>query len=1218
MLFDTGATNTVVASAFARAARLHLKPLLSPRSLRLANGATAAILGTCDVPMYLQLMLQEENGQLVNWDRYWTLQEVAVADLGDEPARSMFVGWRDWKFNPRDGAPVAPLANLAFMMMAGAQVFNSPRVPMRKNLESTRVVFTQEEELSVAVEEDTPSDASLREDIEARIEASQRGTPWADALVRLLLENKKVLGPLISEECTQVIDFTVTGDPIPCSFKVKLPRHVSAEAVQNGLSEWVSRGFMESVPWSTRAYGFVIITPKRDGSFRITINPSGVNKATARVSPDGGFMPDNLVNEVQRLGRPLSVAMSLDLADAFMTLKLGPTAQELSVFTSPFGKYRMRHAFFGWHSFPSVFQTVIMEHVVLPTLDECGGVEMLAWIDDIVLAAKEVWTLLDAFKVFLAKLLAMGGRLKLAKSQFFVTVVNWCGMQIDFKTNNWRIDPERVEALARTPVPRDAEALKHIISVLRYYYFGVTNQVKQRERIARLAALADTPRVDIESALRENNKDLMRVLDAALKEVMAGKWLLVYDATKPVWVWTDASSECGFAIVAAQWDTVTGALLPISYFSKGWETSQWLGWTPQVKEMYAARVAMTKVMPTAFPYAMKVYLLLDNKNIASNAASEDRRILRWQAEIRDTGCVELGWTPGEYNTIADFGSRSVTPSGEGMSADEAFDARIYAILSPVEEKEGLQVAAETVVPGHLPMDSTVAKIAAAQQAASEEERAGWRRSRNYSTVTLGGQVLHLLERRLIVPSGALELKGVLLRLAHDDDSHYSGADRTVLQLKRQARVYWEGMDTDVAKYIASCFKCQFAKAPHHEAKNVGTLVPTIPPYVYHTGYADLKGPMPSDTGYLLVLVEGISKAVRIRYVPRNTAGEVTEELEEAFGSWGTYPKVLRTDGGPPFNSVELAAWAKGRGITTVLGVAEHHQGQGTVETKMRGLATAIIATLGGKAPTGWFKDPRMLMRLEQVINSTYTSAHGGCPGWVLTGREPRTLLSATTSDVYDATEVLGIPGATADDVSEIIAQHHDQIDKVQGRARMAVCLAQALSKARYDGRREPASYKEGDWVLVYNAAPNRMTPHYTGPYKVVEVRGEGNFVLGRHYLTPEAEPLGPFHVSRLIRFDFTRTTPGEIAQFELGEGAGIVSEVKGHRLLPDGTYEFEVEFVGNPVPFWLRGYEIRRVRKAVEYCERNHLPSLGSLPKRVAGSAAGGPRASRSRKGSSS
>jgi hypothetical protein len=43
--------------------------------------------------------------------------------------------------------------------------------------------------------------------------------------------------------------------------------------------------------------------------------------------------------------------------------------------------------------------------------------------------------------------------------------------------------------------------------------------------------------------------------------------------------------------------------------------------------------------------------LLDNKTIASNAASEDRRILRWQAEIRDTGCVELGWLPGEFNTI---------------------------------------------------------------------------------------------------------------------------------------------------------------------------------------------------------------------------------------------------------------------------------------------------------------------------------------------------------------------------------------------------------------------------------------------------------------------------------------------------------------------------------------------------------------------------------------
>ena len=165
----------------------------------------------------------------------------------------------------------------------------------------------------------------------------------------------------------------------------------------------------------------------------------------------------------------------------------------------------------------------------------------------------------------------------------------------------------------------------------------------------------------------------------------------VYDASKPVWVWTDASSECGFAIAAAQWDDASGKLLPISYFSKGWLESQWRGWTPQMKEMYAARVAVTKVMPRAFPYA-KVRLLLDNKNIASNAASEDKRILRWQAEIRDSGCVELGWVPGEYNTIADFGSRSVLPTTGSADADEAFEARVYALLSLEEGKEELGAA----------------------------------------------------------------------------------------------------------------------------------------------------------------------------------------------------------------------------------------------------------------------------------------------------------------------------------------------------------------------------------------------------------------------------------------------------------------------------------------------------------------------------------------------
>ena len=87
----------------------------------------------------------------------------------------------------------------------------------------------------------------------------------------------------------------------------------------------------------------------------------------------------------------------------------------------------------------------------------------------------------------------------------------------------------------------------------------------QRKRISLLAELED--KVDILSAWTPAHSDAFKT---ALHAVATGKWMLVYDPRKPVWVTTDASSELGFAVTAHQFENDTGIMTPISFFSKGW------------------------------------------------------------------------------------------------------------------------------------------------------------------------------------------------------------------------------------------------------------------------------------------------------------------------------------------------------------------------------------------------------------------------------------------------------------------------------------------------------------------------------------------------------------------------------------------------------------------------------------------------------------------------
>ena len=675
----------------------------------------------------------------------------------------------------------------------------------------------------------------------------------------------------------------------------------------------------------------------------------------------------------------------------------------------------------------------------------------------------------------------------------------------------------------------------------------------------------------------------------ALAAVVEGDWLLCFDPTQMVYVMTDADTHHGYNVTACQYDQHSGVMRPLLFISHGWIATQ-LKWKPQVKECYAQMQAATRIMPKYFPFA-RCRLLCDNANLQARRTSDDLRVARWTADIEAAGIEERAWIKGEWNSIADHGSRIVRPVPDGkLSAEEHFEMHIYALVAALPASAlpappslaGEPDTGETPVPGHLTMAPMVAKIASAQDEVEAPERAKWA-SKHFSTVTLGNRPIVLYRNRLVVPRGATEIQQTLLRMSHDDTAHYTGAERTLYNLKHQARVHWKNMDIDANKYIASCVRCQFAKTPHKPA-SVGELSPTIPPHVHHTWYVDLKD-MPGTSGYLMCSIEAISRYVKLRYLPRNTAKEVCEELEECIISFGTRPVVLRSDGGQPFDSSEYNDFCKAQGITPKVGVPYHSQGQGKVETRFKGIAASIIATLGHKAPSSWWQQDRFIARLEGIINSTVCEPIAGSPSWVLNGREPRTPLSAqvdwTSASFGDAT--VGIPTATADDLTEIIAQHHSSILAVQGRAMVAHSLAQALTKRAFDASRSKGDYKVDDHVLVLRTAPNRLLPHFIGPYVITAVSSDKNFIRGKHFIDSKIL-IGPVHVSRLLHFDASRATPAEVAEFHLEEGCYIVDEVVEHRLLDDGSTEFHIRWRGNPIKSWETASNVRKVKIVQDYC----------------------------------
>ena len=69
--------------------------------------------------------------------------------------------------------------------------------------------------------------------------------------------------------------------------------------------------------------------------------------------------------------------------------------------------------------------------------------------------------------------------------------------------------------------------------------------------------------------------------------------------------------------------------------------------------------------------------------------------------------------------------------------------------------------------------------------------------------------------RLVLPNDSV-LRTRIMQECHDTPlGGHLGKDKTIEQVKR--RVYWSGMDADIAKYVTSCDACQRNK-PSQQAK----------------------------------------------------------------------------------------------------------------------------------------------------------------------------------------------------------------------------------------------------------------------------------------------------------------------------------------------------------------------------------------------------------------
>jgi len=146
----------------------------------------------------------------------------------------------------------------------------------------------------------------------------------------------------------------------------------------------------------------------------------------------------------------------------------------------------------------------------------------------------------------------------------------------------------------------------------------------------------------------------------------------------------------------------------------------------------------------------------------------------------------------------------------------------------------------------------------------------------------------------------------LLKEIHEGTcADHVGATMLALKILRQG-YFWPSMKMDALTFVRKCEKCQMhAKIQHVPSAE---LTPLSSPWPFAQGGIDLMGPFPPASGQrksVVVAIDYFTKWVEAKALAKTTAADVKDFLWKQVICRFGLPKVIISDGGPPFKSVQF-------------------------------------------------------------------------------------------------------------------------------------------------------------------------------------------------------------------------------------------------------------------------------------------------------------------------
>ena len=268
------------------------------------------------------------------------------------------------------------------------------------------------------------------------------------------------------------------------------------------------------------------------------------------------------------------VFSTLDLQSGYYHIGLSDSAKPKTAFViSGMSKFEFNRVPFGLAQAPAYFQRLINE-----VLTDCNFA--MGYLDDIIIFSKTEEEHLQHLEEIFEHLRKAGLKLKLQKCSFFKKHIQYLGHLIS--DEGIQPLPEKLESIAKMPVPQNVKQVKQFLGFVGYYRKFVP-------------CFSDIARPLTQLTRKNEGFNWTTECDKCfhmLKDYLQEAPILRYpDPTANYILYTDASKYT-YAGVLTQ--SIDGTDHPVAYTSRLFRGSQ-LNWAALTKEAYAIYMSVKKL-----------------------------------------------------------------------------------------------------------------------------------------------------------------------------------------------------------------------------------------------------------------------------------------------------------------------------------------------------------------------------------------------------------------------------------------------------------------------------------------------------------------------------------------------------------------------------------------------------------------------------------------------